>query len=123
MFYADVISIVVPTTVRDGGRDLFDYATPKEVYPHPTRVDFQPITTTEQILGPGKAVVENLYRLHTRPGRALIAPVAHRVRYKGDDFELDGEVVEWSSAEHPSGIDHVEASYRKIGKRNGAKRS
>lgn len=118
-FYQDKVSIIVPGRVDDYGDSdgyTWDEARGAVVREVEFMVDFQPVTTPTDGTG---AVTISSYRLHTPPGRGFDFHPSYRLAHQGRQYVLSGELGVFTSARHASGIDHVEADFKRYGASDG----
>lgn len=119
-FYRDRVSVLIPAPVDDYGSAqgwTWDVAQGASLVPAPFPVDFQPKLTVNDA-GDGPVSITT-YRLHTPPGKALDFKPHYRLLWRGEQFTLTGELAVWASPDHPSGVDHLEADFTRVGASDG----
>lgn len=116
-FYRDRVLVLRPVKLAGYGTstswtwDIAKGATLIEVlYP----VEFQPQNSLVEQMSDDHTVI-SVYRLHTPPGKGFPFRQRDRLVYKGEQYAIQGELALWTSADYPSGVDHVEAIFQKVG--------
>lgn len=121
-FYRDRISVVDPK-VTDGYGDEVEYEYDPElgatVIPVIYGVEFQPQNSLNDSEVDNRLVI-SVYRLHTPPGKGLPFRLHQRILFKGDQYTIQGDLAVWTSTDYPSGIDHVEAVFQRVGASDGS---
>lgn len=111
-FYQQRVSVIRPVTVTDpynpdGGHLSYDQTDGATATAVGFGVDMQPRLEVELGAEEGRIGTQTGWKLFTPPGRDLDVDATCRIRYRGRDLDIEGEVRRWDSADYPSGVDHV----------------
>lgn len=107
--YTEKVAVVRPKVSDDDYDEKLDFdgVTPVSVA---FLVSVQPVSSTELVAGsnPGEQVTSS-WRLITPIGRDLDLVATDHLLWRGDEFDVTGDVLRWPHPTRPGEVHHVEA--------------